>query len=491
MPSPEFDAIVIGSGAGGASLALRLAERGWKVLLVEKGDYLRPPRRPGSTGLFIGDIHGDRSLPINYVGGQTKFYGAALYRYRETDFQETQHEGGVSPAWPIGYADLEPHYGQAEQLFRVHGAVDGDPSEPPRSTPYPYGPIGHAPVVSKMVERLERSGCKVAAIPRGLDYRAGKGACVLCPTCDAHYCSLDAKMDAEIAAVRPALATGNVELATGTECLRVLTNAAGNRAEGAVLRRNGVEQTVFARTVAISAGVPHSALLLRRSRSNRHPNGLGNQRGALGRYLAAHSTGMIFPFVSWRRVPAAHTKSFAINTYYSARPGWPYPLGTIQVAGQMPFWDEASGVKRDIAKAVGAHSLMCFYMTEALPTSATGLVFDGDVIGETRPPVQNLESFTRLRREAKRVFRKAGYLSLARGRAPYLWHEVGTARMGADPKTSVVDPDLQVHGIDGLYVVDASVLPSAGAVNTALTIVALALRAGDHISRPKEQAVAA
>jgi len=487
--SGDFNAIVIGSGAGGASLALRLAERGLKVLLVEKGDYLRPARPSGAVGLFIGDVQGERGAPITCVGGQTKFYGAALYRLREADFAEIAHERGVSPAWPISYADLEPYYGQAEQLFRVHGAPDGDPSEPPRSAPYPHPPIEHAPLVAKMVGRLERTGRQVAAIPRGLDRRSGDGKCVLCATCDAHYCSLDAKMDAEIAAVRPALATGNVVLSTRTECLKILTDAPGTRAVGAVLRRDGVEREVRAETVAICAGIPTSALLLRRSRTDAHRSGLGNQGGALGRYLAAHSTGMIFPFVSGGRVRPTHTKTFAINEFYAAGPHWPHPLGVIQIAGQTPFWNEASAVVRPIARFVGAHSFTCFYMTEALPTPDTGIVFEGDEIARSLPPVQNLESFAELRRKAVRAFRRAGYLSLARRRAPYVWHEVGTARMGADPSTSVVDPDLQVHGVEGLYVADASVLPSAGAVNTALTIVALALRAGDHIASQADAAL--
>jgi choline dehydrogenase-like flavoprotein len=423
----------------------------------------------------------NRTEPPSCVGGQTKFYGAALYRLRESDFREVKHECGTSPAWPLSYSELEPHYAQAETLYRVHGSPDGDPSEPPRAAPFPHPSITHDPIIAEVVERLERSGTKTSAIPSGLDY-GPNGRCMLCATCDAHYCQVDAKMDAEIAALRPALATGRVQLMTRTDCLCVLTTADGSRVTGVVLSYGGAEHTVRAETVAVCAGLRGSALLLRRSQTSRHPNGLGNATGCLGRYMAGHSTGYVFPFISWRRVPAIHSKTFGINTYYDGAPDWPYPMGVIQMAGQVPFWKQASPAIRRIAHLVGRHSLMCFYMTEALPTRETGLIFGDSGIVGCVPPVHNAATFSKLRRLAVEAFRRAGYHVLARARPPYLWHEVGTARLGDNPETSVVDRNCQVHGIHGLYVVDQSVLPSAGAVNTCLTIIALALRAGDHIA---------
>ncbi|UFN51299.1 GMC family oxidoreductase [Roseomonas sp. OT10] len=483
--SRRYDAVIIGSGAGGAPLALRLGQRGLRVLVVEYGDFLHVPRGGDDkpVGKFIAEVMGSRDAPLSVVGGRTKFYGAALYRMRESDFREVEHEGGISPAWPISYAELEPYYEQAEHLYRVHGAPDGDPTEPPRANPYPYPPLPHGPVVAKMVERLNGTGTPAAPVPSGLDYGPG-GKCVLCPTCDAHLCTLDAKMDAEVASMRPALATGNVFLSTRTEALRLLTDSDGRRTTGVLLRRDGVEHRVQAEVVAVCGGLPGSALLLRRSRTDRHPEGLGNAGGALGRYLGGHSVGMIFPFVSaLKTVPSFYTKTFAINAFYDGAPGWKYPLGVVQVAGQMPFWNEASRPIRPIAKLIGTHSLMCFYMGEALPTRESGLRFDGDAIAGRVDPVHNLETFARLREMAVEAFRRAGYRSLARKRPPYLWHEVGTVRFGTDPGTSVLDPNCQVHDIQGLYVLDASTLPSAGAVNTALTIIALSLRAGDHIAR--------
>ena len=401
---------------------------------------------------------------------------------RESDFLAVEHENGISPAWPMSYSDLEPYYERAEALYHVHGSPHGDPSEPQRSRPFPYPPIEHAPIISTLVKRIEEAGTRVSAIPRGLDYGPG-GRCVLCPTCDGYYCQLDAKLDAEIAALRPALARKHTRLETDTECLRVLTTSDGSRVTGVLLRCQGHEQIVHADVVAVCSGLDGSTALLRRSRTSKHPEGLGNANGCLGHYLAGHSQGVIFPFVGFKQVPPMHTKTFAINDYYNSAPDWPYPTGVIQIAGQMPFWEQARWPMRRLAHFVGSHALTCFHMTEALPTRDTRLIFDGDKVVSRIPPVHNMKTYRKLRDLALDIFRRAGYFVLAHRRPPHIWHEVGTARFGADPNTSVVDPDCQVHGIRGLFVVDASVLPSAGAVNTALTIMALALRAGETIAR--------
>jgi len=482
--SERYDVIVIGTGAGGSTLAHQLSKRGCRVLVVERGDFLKPKRRSSSepVGEYMYDIVDSREQASWVVGGETKFYGSALYRMRESDFSAVEHENGLSPAWPITYSDLEPYYDHAEALYRVHGSVDGDASEPPRNRPFPHPPIEHAPIVSKLVQRIEKSGVAVSAIPVGIDYGPG-GKCVICSTCDAHYCQLDAKMDAEIAALRPALATGNVQLLTRTDCIRVLTTSDGSGVTGVLLRHDGRERVICADIVAVCAGLTGSTLLLRRSRTQRHPEGLGNDTGCLGRYLAGHSAGLLFPLMGWKRLPDMYTKTFAINGYYNGAAEWPYPTGVIQISGQIPFWREVPKILRPLAQFIGTHALTCFYMTEALPTRDTGLMFDEDQIRSRVPPVHNLKTFNRLHDLAVNIFRRSGHYVLSRTRRPRIWHEVGTARLGSDPATSVTDPNCQVHDIKGLFVVDASVMPSAGAVNTALTIVALAMRVGDHISR--------
>jgi choline dehydrogenase-like flavoprotein len=478
----QFDAIVIGSGLGGSSLAYKLATLGQRVLVVEQGDFLRPRTvEPGEAiGKYMYDVVAP-GQPLSFVGGATKFYGAALYRLREADFREVQHEAGVSPAWPIDYSDLEPYYAEGERLYRVHGAANGDRSNPARSSPFPHEPLPNDPIVEKLVKSLERTGTPVAPIPRGLD-QGVNGTCRMCGTCDGYFCQIDAKMDAEIAALRPALATGNITLLTNTICRRILTNLAGTEVEGVELLVDGKEQTLASRVVSVSCGIPGTALLLRKSRSPAHPEGLGNRNGVLGRFMGGHYSGLVFPLVSWRPLGSRHTKTIAINHFYEPSPDWPYPSGVIQIAGQMPIWEGANRLMRPIVKAIATRSLTCFYMTEAVPARDAGLVFEGDSLARIVPPPQSEKTFARLRALAVRAFHKAGYPVIPRNRSD-LWHEVGTARMGADPRSSVTNSDCMVHGIEGLYVSDAPVLPSAGAVNTGLTIVALALRTGDAIVR--------
>lgn len=476
----DFDAIVVGSGLGGSTLTYKLASHGWRVLVVERGDFLRNDAvLPGQrVGRHIYEVvrKGD---PLSFVGGASKFFGAAMYRFREFDFRETVHEAGVSPAWPFSYAELEPYYAEGERLFRVHGSSAGDRTEPPRSGSYPHPPIPHDPLVARMAEALERAGTPVSPIPLALDHDSG--ACVLCGTCDTYMCRLDAKLDAEIAALRPALAMGTVTVLTNAECLRVLTDSAGTQAEGVEVSVAGGVRVYRAKVVALACGVPGSALLLKRSRNVAHPAGLGDDSGMLGRYLGGHYADVVLPLVGWRPIGRRHTKTLAINHYYDAGADWPYPLGVIQLAGQTPVRQSVGRLARPFAEALAARSLTAFYMNEAVPTPEARIVFDGDGQMRTEPPPRNARTLARLKSLATGAFRRAGYPVVAR-RDVSFWHIVGTARMGSDAKNSVTDPTGMVHGIDGLYVCDASVLPSAGAVNTGLTIVALALRTGDRIA---------
>jgi choline dehydrogenase-like flavoprotein len=206
----------------------------------------------------------------------------------------------------------------------------------------------------------------------------------------------------------------------------------------------------------------------------------------VGRYYGGHSVGLVFPILGLRTLPPIHAKTFAINTYYESSPDWPYPTGVIQSACLIPFWEEKGALKwwkRWAAEVIGRRSLFCYYMVEALPTRESGFEYDGQKIVRWTPPVENSETVRRLRKLTISTFRRAGYpLIIAPGGAAALWHATGTVCFGADPKVSVLDRDCKVHAIDNLYVVDGSILPSAGAVNTGLTILALALRAGDRIA---------
>jgi choline dehydrogenase-like flavoprotein len=475
----RYDCVIIGSGASGGTLAYDLARRGRDVLLVERGDFLKPPASHPELQTRIGFAQSEYpsgSLPC--VGGPTKFYGSALYRLRERDFERTQLETGESAAWPVTYDEIEPYYAEAERIYAVHGSSAGDPTEPRRSTPYPYPPIPDQGLVRSLKERIEATGIRVGHIPRGLDYRDG-GKCVLCPTCDGYYCRLDAKMDAEIACVRPAVASGRVQLATNTECVRVLVSPRGRRATGAVLRHEGNNTTVHADAVAVCAGVLDTPVLLHRSRTSAHPRGLGNDYGCVGRYMCGHTVATLVLVMGVKPLPLLHSKTFAIHEFYGPTRDWPYPQGVIQMAGQLPVYERSAFVRELLSR-----SLLCFCMTEEPSSKDAGITFVGDGMHPhvTRAIVCK-DTSARLARQASQIFRKAGCgIVLAASRRYLGWHSVGSARMGVDVRTSVIDSRCRVHGFDNLYVVDASSMPSPGAVNTGLTLMALALRAARDIA---------
>ena len=158
-----------------------------------------------------------------FVGGATKLYGAALYRLREEDFGELRHHDGISPAWPIGYDEMEPYYTQAEQLYQVHGARGEDPTEPPASAPYPFPAVSHEPRIQQLSDDLAAAGLHPFHAPCGVMLNEADMAysnCVRCPTCDGFPCLVHAKSDAEVLAVRPALEHQNVTLLTNARAVR-------------------------------------------------------------------------------------------------------------------------------------------------------------------------------------------------------------------------------------------------------------------------------
>ena len=470
------DVVIIGSGLGGSTLAYRLVSLGLEVTLVEQGEFLS---RPGAS---LAPVYKDRFTgPI--VGGPSKFYGAAMYRLREADFEAGETGNGPAPAWPISYEDLEPHYCEAERLYHVHGSSENDPSEPRRSRPWPHPPIPHQGPAADLVSRLiQKGGVPVSHIPRALDYDpSAGGACVLCQHCDAYYCPRDAKMDAEIAALRPALGSGRLTLLTNTKCLQILVTADGQKAQGVRVETMGEQYRIHAPVVAISAGVFESPLLLWRSRTRAHPNGLANSSGALGRNLAAHSHAWLFPVVPGVQKAGFHQKTFAINAFYHSAPDWPYPCGTIQAAGHMEAWSSYPQPGRALTAALLRNSFQVFAMAEALPSANSGFELSDDGPRNLSWPKPNKKALSTLQRLAREIFSAAGYYTLSPPSRSTDWHPVGTAGMGDDPRTSVIDSFCRTHDVDGLYVVDASSLPRAGAVNTGLTIVALALRAADRI----------
>jgi len=205
----RFDVIIIGTGAGGGTLAYHLAGTGRKILMLERGGYLKREPENWSAKAVFGEARYKAKEPWfdkngkefhpgihYYVGGNTKFYGAALLRFRERDFGEVRHHGGVSPAWPIAYRDLASYYTRAESLYHVHGQRGSDPTEPPADGPYPYPAISHEPRIQELFDDLKRIGHRPFPLPLGLrvdEANPSKSACIKCQTCDGFPCLVDAK----------------------------------------------------------------------------------------------------------------------------------------------------------------------------------------------------------------------------------------------------------------------------------------------------------
>lgn len=511
MTSDRYDVIIIGTGAGGGTLAHRLAPTGLKILLIERGGWLpREKENWDSRAVFVDNryktdeqwLDGD-GKPFHpgthyYVGGNTKVYGAALLRLRERDFGELRHFGGVSPAWPIGYADLAPYYTQAERLYQVRGERGADPTEPPADAPYPFPPVRHEPRIQKLHDDLTRAGLRPYHVPLGIrldERQMFKSACIRCNTCDGYPCLVDAKSDAEVTCVEPALRHDNVEILTETKAVKLETDGAGRRVTGVIVERQGERYRLQAEVVVSAAGAVNSAALLLRSANAAHPDGLGNSSGVVGRHYMCHNNSVML-VLSKTPNPTVFQKSIAVNDFYFGADDSELPLGHISMvgksdgvvlkAGAPPI---APGFTLDL---MAKHALDFWLTSEDLPHPNNRVQVDADGRIRLTYTPNNVEAHTRLQKKLKQVLGKADcvessffpmhvYLGKKIPLAGVA-HQCGTVRFGRDPRTSALDVFCKAWDLDNLYVVDAGFFPSSAAVNPGLTIMANALRVGDHLA---------
>jgi choline dehydrogenase-like flavoprotein len=489
----ECDIAIVGSGMGGGTLAYALRESGARVLIVEQGDFLPrelanwSPEAVHMRGRYKNsatwyDDQGRGFVPGNYhyVGGSTKMYGATLPRLREHDFGEVEHPDGVSPAWPLTYDDLEPHYAEAERIYLVHGRKGEDPTDPWRSTDFPFPPVPYEPAVAAFAEAVRAQGLHPFALPQAIDLRDG-GACVRCPTCDAFPCMVDAKGDADIVAVRPAIRSPTVRLLTRTEVRRLTTDATGRRVTAAEATHGGRTIRIRAGRFVVSAGAANTAALLLRSRTDAHPEGLANASGQVGRNFMRHITTFFLAVDPRRTNDDVYQKTLGINDWYAAGPDTRHPLGNVQGLGKLRGPHVRNARRRiplPILDAVTHRTLDLFVQTEDLPLPGNRIRLDSKerIVLSYRPT--NRSSHRELVARMKRVARRAGYPIVLHQELGIeaTSHQCGTARMGRDGADSVVDPGCRAHDAHNLWIVDSSPFPASAAVNPALTVAALALR---------------
>jgi choline dehydrogenase-like flavoprotein len=510
----DYDVIVIGSGAGGGTLVRRLASSGKRILLLERGDWLpREPANWDARSVFVENRYvsedtwydGDDKPfqpQVHYcVGGATKLYGAALYRLRAEDFGALEHHDGTSPAWPIGYDEMEPYYTLAEQLYQVHGARGEDPTEPPSSAPYPFPAVSHEPRIQQLADDLAAAGHHPFHAPCGVLLNEDNmpfGRCVRCSTCDGFPCLVHAKSDAEVLGVRPALEHPNVTLLTNAEAVRLETNARGTEVTGVVVDRDGNRETYAGDIVVVSCGAANSARLLLSSGGDAHPAGLANGSDQVGRNYMFHNSQAVLA-LSKEPNPTVFQKTLGLNDFYFANGEIEFPLGNIQMVGkssaemyrgEKPIQTKLAP-ERTLAE-VARHAVDFWLSTEDLPRQENRVTLRPDGSLSLAYTPSNEVPKKRLLHELKSML---GHLGMHHDhllpRHAYLKneipvagcaHQAGTCRFGADPATSVLDTDCRAHEVDNLYVVDTSFFPSIGAVNPALTAMANALRVGDHIA---------
>ncbi len=510
----SYDVIIIGTGAGGGTLARHLAPSGKRILLLERGDWL--PREPANwstvdvfvDGRYVSEDswyspeHKSFFQPqVHYfVGGATKLYGAALYRMRAEDFGELQHHDGVSPAWPISYQDMEPYYTAAEEFYQVHGARGEDPTEAPASGPYPYPAVAHEARIQQLSDDLEKSGHHPFHAPCGIlvnEADLAYSTCVKCGSCDGFPCPLHAKSDAEVLGVRPAIEHGNVTLLRNARALKLETNAAGTAVTSVVVEQDGETVRYQGGIVVVACGAANSAKLLLASANDRHPNGLANGSDQVGRNFMYHDSQAVLA-VSKDPNPTVFQKTLGVNDFYFSGPDFDYPMGNIQMIGksQAAMFRGEKPLETKFAPSwalrdVASHAVDFWLSTEDLPRPDNRVTLgpDGSVHLAYKPsnPTAAKQLYGQLKSMLGSLNMHEGHLA---HRNLYMKtdipiagcaHQSGTVRCGTDPATSVLNADCRAHEVENLYVADTSIFPSISAVNPALTAMANAIRVGDRI----------
>jgi choline dehydrogenase-like flavoprotein len=516
----HYDIIIIGTGAGGGTLTYRLAQSGKRILVLERGSFLPREKDNWNTKVVFNsdryhnsevwyDRDGQELHPgmSYFVGGNTKVYGAALFRLRERDFEQFQHKDGISPEWPLKYRDFEPYYVQAEQLYQVHGQSGEDPTEPFRSQAFPYPAVSHELRIQEISDILQSKGLHPYHTPVGIRLNEAQrylSQCIRCNTCDGYPCLVHAKSDAEVSTMRPVMDQTNVTLLTEAKVLKLHTSPSGREVTHVEVELHDPEsgqrrvQQFSGEMVAIACGAVNSTVLMLRSANENHPYGLANSSGLVGRHFMKHVLGSIIG-VAQKLNPTAFQKTLSINDFYWGEAGYDYPLGQIQTLGKVSK-EALEGNPEAYApltpEEVASHSIDWWLTVEDLPDPNNRIRVEGDkiILDYTE---NNAEPYDRLEQRwidilksiecGQAIMPNCSYFVGAgktyTGKLPLdgVGHQVGTCRFGTDPATSVLDLNCRTHDIDNLYVVDGSFFCSSGAVNPTLTIIANALRVGDHL----------
>ncbi len=514
----QYDIIIIGTGSGGSTMAYKLAPTGKKILILERGGFIPKekenwdPHEVVTKGRYRPNEnwYDNEDKPfkpfIHYnVGGNSKMYGAALFRFRESDFEKVNHYGGVSPEWPLKYDVYENYYEQAEKLYSVHGERGTDPTEPPANADYPLPPLAYEPLIKDLDVKLKSLGLKPFPLPMGVklpqDYTETDSPVVL-ENFDGFPDLTDSKADGQVMCLRPALKNKNITLLTHAYVEKLETDTTGKIITGVVVTVNGERAVFTSDTVFVACGAVNSAALFLRSANEKHPEGLANSSGQVGRNLMLHHNGCLVAFTK-KKNDCVFQKSLGIADFYHGADDSEYPLGEIQLMGRNDpdtiNWMGETLFPGKTYTELKEMSIDFWLTAEDLPSADNRVTLRRDGTIKVSYTRTNFTAFEKLKDKLKNVFVQLGELDADYKEVKWggydldisgMSHQNGTLRFGNDRATSVLDLNCKAHDLDNLYVVDASFFPSCGAFNPALTIAANALRVGDHFINTVLQAPA-
>lgn len=507
----HYDIIIIGTGSGGSTSAYALAKTGKRILILERGGFIPKEKqnwdphevvtvgryRPNEDWYDADDKPFKPFIHYN-VGGNSKMYGAALFRFREEDFLETKHYGGISPAWPFRYDTLEPYYSQVEQLYHVHGKHGVDPTEPKASKPYPHPPLAYEPLIADLEQKMRQIGLHPFPLPMGVklpqDFSETETPVVL-ENFDGFPDLTESKADAQVVALRPALANGNITLLTHAYVEKLDTTDDGRSVNKVIAVVKGERIAFSASIVIVACGAVNSAALLLRSANKQHPNGLANASGLVGRNLMLHHNGCLVAFTK-KKNHCVFQKSLGLADFYFGSDNSEFPLGEIQLMGRNDA-DTICWLGEKIAPGKSYEELkemtIDFWLTaEDLPETDNRVELREDGSIKVHYRRNNYAAYEKLKEKLKEVFVRLGDIDPDYKDVQWagydldisgMSHQNGTLRFGLDPASSVLDVNCRAHEVDNLYVTDASFFPSCGAFNPSLTIAANALRVCEHIAK--------
>jgi choline dehydrogenase-like flavoprotein len=517
------DIVIIGSGAGGGTLAHQLADTGLDIVILERGQHIEVDEDNWNPhAVFVerkyrtDDVWYDKHRrPFHpnthyWVGGNTTFYGAALMRMREDDFASRMHADGPSPAWPISYHDMRPYYRRAERLWQVHGKRGSDPTEPPEDTPYDYPELHHEPPIEALEKHFKGLGWRPFHLPLGVlwDHEApprpellDEGKCIRCKTCGGFPCKVNAKSDARNICLKPILDKSNVTLLTEHKAIRLETEGSGRNVREVVCETPKGQVRVRGDIVVVAAGATPTAALLLASHNAQHPDGLANSSGQVGRNYMYHSLSAVIS-LTIAPITVSFPKTLGVNDFYWGEPDGSYdkPMGHIQLLehmsgqtleGQLADVIPPSMIPDSLAEYYAHHMLALLVISEDLPRADNRVTLDrkgrihlayehNNMDGHHRLVHRldhALSSFSDHRHHISQHHFQLSTLLPIYGTA----HQCGTVRFGNDARSSALDPWCKAHDLDNLYVVDSSFFVSSAAVNPTLTIVANAIRVAEHL----------